>query len=293
MRKARLITSRRSVLVGVAATALLGATPAATGAASPKRIVTLTPFTSSITYRVGMKPVAIGRTLGGSDPAIAQLKGVPVLKLSHPNGPNMEELATYNPDLVLSTKTWHRGVPAMKALGIKVSEIDPESVAAVATKTRQIGKLLGRTTAADKVADAINAGIAVAKQNIRRHPSVLVILGVGRTSYAMLANSWGGDVVRQAGGRLLTAGLKSSSGTAKISDELIVKRNPDVIIAVPHGNPSDIGKLAAYMRDNPSWRSTKAARNKRIYVSTGNSLLQAYPDVAQTIRNVRTKFLHN
>ena len=66
-------------------------------AASPKRVVALTPFTASITYRIGIRPVAIGRTLGGSDPAIAQLKGVPVLTLSHPNGPNMEQLATFDP----------------------------------------------------------------------------------------------------------------------------------------------------------------------------------------------------
>ena len=55
----------------------------------------------------------------------------------------------------------------------------------------------------------------------------------------------------------MTQGLSSPSGTARISDELIVKRNPDMIIAVPHGNPGDIDRLAAYMRDNPSWRSRR------------------------------------
>ena len=41
------------------------------------------------------------------------------------------------------------------------------------------------------------------------------------------------------------------------------------------------------------WKTTKAARNHRVYVSTGNSLLQAYTDPGRTIRDVRTKFLGN
>ena len=193
----------------------------------------------------------IGQTLGGNDQYLASLKGVPVLTLTHPLGPNMEKLATYNPSIVLSSKTWQRGTPAMRKLGMKVYESDPNSVAAVGTETRNIGKLLGRTRAANDLANKIAGDVAAAKRNIRSRPRVLVILGVGRTPYAMLANSWGGDVVAQAGGTLLTQGLTSPSGTARISDEIVVKRNPDIIIAVPHGSPGNIPKLAAYYREQP------------------------------------------
>ena len=194
---------------------------------------------------------------------------------------------------MLSSKTWQRGTPAMRRMGMKVYESDPTSVAAVGRETRAIGALLGRTRAADALARRIEADVAAAKRGITRRPRVLVILGVGRTPYAMLANSWGGDVVAQAGGRLLTDGLRSPSGTARISDEIVVQRNPDIIIAVPHGSPGAINRLAAYYRDNPNWRNTNAVRNNRVYVATGNSLLQPYPDVAATIRDVRSKFLKN
>jgi iron complex transport system substrate-binding protein len=109
----------------------------------------------------------------------------------------------------------------------------------------------------------------------------------------MLENSWGGDVVRQSGGRLLTRGLRAGDGYAQISDETVVARNPDVIIAVPHGNVKDIPKTAAFLRNKPGWRTTKAARNKRVYVATGNGLLQPYDDVHKTIRDVRRSFLKN
>src|SRR6478609_10343511 len=279
-------------LLATLAIAISTAVLAAPAQAAP-RVAALTPFAASTITRLGVRPVVIGQTLGGNDTYLASLRGVPVLTLSHPLGPNLEQLATYNPSIVLSSKTWQRGTPAMRRMGMKVYESDPNSVAAIGTETRAIGAILGRTRAADALARRIEADVAAAKRGITRRPRVLVILGVGRTPYAMLANSWGGDVVAQAGGNLLTAGLTSPSGTARISDEIVVKRNPDIIIAVPHGSPGAINRLAAYYRSNPNWRNTNAVRNHRVYVATGNSLLQPYPGVASTIRDVRRKFLHN
>jgi len=283
------MTRMKRLVTAVLLAALVFAAPAQ---AAP-RVAALTPFAASTITRLGVRPVVIGQTLGGTDQYLSSLRGVPSLTLTHPLGPNMEQLATYNASLVLSSKTWQRGTPAMRRLGMKVYESDPTSVAAVGRETRAIGGLLGRTRAANALAGKIEADVAAAKRGITRRPRVLVILGVGRTPYAMLANSWGGDVVAQAGGQLLTQGLRSPSGTARISDEIVVKRNPDIIIAVPHGSPGNINRLAAYYRANPNWRNTNAVRNRRVYVATGNSLLQPYPGVASTIRDVRRKFLKN
>jgi iron complex transport system substrate-binding protein len=280
-------------LLAALATALCAATLAAVPAQAAPRVAALTPFAASTITRLGVRPVAIGQTLGGNDQYLASLRGVPVLKLSHPLGPNLEQLATHDPSIVLSSKTWQRGTAPMRRMGMKVYESDPTSVAAIGRETRAIGGVLGRTRAANALATKIEKDVAAAKRGISRRPRVLVILGVGRTPHAMLANSWGGDVVRQAGGNLLTHGLTSPSGTARISDEIVVKRNPDIIIAVPHGTPGNIPRLAAYYRNNPNWRNTRAVRNKRVYVATGNSLLQPYPAVASTIRDVRRKFLRN
>ena len=283
---------RRSLLAAaLAALSLLAlAVPAQ---AAPKRIAALTPFTGNTLAAIGVRPVAIGETLGGRDRIDPRLKGVPTLALSHPNGPNAEQLAVRNPQLVLSAPIWRKGEAAMKRLGMTVAYSDPRNVADVFTQTRRIGGLVGKRAAAERLAARQAAEVAAAQRGIRKHPSVLLIMGVGRTSYAMLANSWGGDVVRQAGGRLLTGGLTASGGYARISDEAVVARNPDVIIAVPHGAASDIPKLAKYLSNKAGWRATKAAKRHKVFVATGNSLLQAYTDPGATIRDVRTKFLGN
>lgn len=283
---------RRSLpAAALAAFSLLAlATPAQ---AAPQRIAALTPFTANTLAEIGVRPVAIGETLGGRDRIDARLRGVPTLALSHPNGPNAEQLAVRNPQLVLSAPIWRKGEAAMKRLGMRVAYSDPRNVADVFAQTRRIGGLVGKRALAERLATRQAAEVAAARRGIRKHPSVLLIMGVGRTSYAMLANSWGGDVVRQAGGRLLTGGLTASGGYARISDEAVVDRNPDVIIAVPHGASSDIPKLAKYLSNKAGWRATKAAKRHKVFVATGNSLLQAYTDPGATIRDVRTKFLGN
>lgn len=277
--------------VAAVGTALLALT-AAPASAAP-RVVALSPFAANTMVNLGVRPVARGQIIGGHDRLSPKLNGVRALALSHPSGPNLEELASLNPSLVLSSTTWARGHAAMRRLGMRVAITEPRNVAGLAFQTRHIGKLIGRRAQARRLARRINRKVARARSGIRRHPSVLVIVGVGRTPYAALENSWAGDVVRQAGGRLLTRGLRASGGIARISNEIVVQRNPDVIIAIPHGNPSDIPSLARYYANNPAWRTTKAVRRHRVYVSTGNSLLQPFTDAWRTIRDVRAKFLHN
>jgi iron complex transport system substrate-binding protein len=283
---------RRSLTLAALA-ALPALAVAAPANAAPPRIAALTPFTANTLAALGVRPVAIGQTLGGGDRLDPRLKGVPTLALSHPSGPNLEQLAVRNPSLVLSAPIWKKGEAGMKRLGMKVVYSDPRSAHELVSGTKRIGALVGKSAAAAKLAARQTAQIHAATKNIKQRPTVLLIMGVGRTSYAMLANSWGGDIVTRAGGRLLTGGLTAGGGYARISDEAVVERDPDVIIAVPHGAPADMPQLAKYLSNKAGWSSTKAARHHKVFVATGNSLLQAYTDPGRIISDVRTKFLGN
>lgn len=283
----------RALAALVAAALLLLTVSAAAQAQSSPRIVALTPFTANALAGLGVKPVGVGQQLGGHIKLAKGLKGAKELTLSHPLGPNLEELALLNPQLVLSAPTWRKGTQGMKELGIRVVEIEPTKVDDVPRQTEFIGSLVGRRARAKQLADEQRRHIAAAKKKAKRKPTVLLVLGVGRKPYAFLPSSWGGDLVKAAGGRLLTQGLSGSGGFASISDEIVVKRNPDVIIAVPHGTPSNIPAITDYLRSNPAWKNTKAARNNRIYVSTDNTMLQAWTSAAQSIYDVQTRFLRN
>jgi len=266
--------------------------PAAATAAQP-RIVALTPFGANTLAKLGVEPVAVGQTLGGRERFSPKLKGVPVLPLSHPNGPNLEQLASLEPDIVLSTPTWAKGNESMGDLGIRVLIKEPRRVEETYSQTLAIARLVGRLKAAKELVKKEKARVSRARREIDSHPRVMLILGVGRTPFVFLPNSWGGDLVTKAGGELLTGGVESSSGFERISDEVVVAENPDVIIAVPHADEDDIPSLAEYLRTNPAWAGTNAVEDDRIYISVDNSLLQAGTDVAKTIRKIRRSYLDN
>ncbi|HVO53388.1 MAG TPA: ABC transporter substrate-binding protein [Solirubrobacterales bacterium] len=280
-------------LAALLAVLCLALPASAAATAPPKRIVALTPFAANTLARLGVTPVGIGQTLGGAERFSSKLKGVETLPLSHPNGPNLEQIASLDPDLVFSSSTWAKGNQAMRNLGIRVVIREPRSIAGAFADTYKIGMLVGQKHLAREVLKRMRARTRAAESGISSHPKVMVILGVGRTPFVMLPNSWGGDVVSKAGGELLTGGVSSGSGFERISDEVVVAENPEVIIAVPHASEDDIPSLAEYLRSNPAWSSTTAAQSGHVYISVDNSLLQAGTDIARTIDKVRRQYLQN
>ncbi|HEX5608585.1 MAG TPA: ABC transporter substrate-binding protein [Solirubrobacterales bacterium] len=280
-------------LLGLALALAALCLPATSQAAAPERIVALTPFAANTLAKLSVTPIGIGETLGGNERFSPKLKGVPTLPLSHPNGPNLEQLASLDPDLVFSSRTWAKGNQAMQRLGIDVVLLDPRSIREALADTFEIGTLVGRRQYSRDLVRSMRKQATAASAGITKHPKVMLILGVGRTPFTFLPNSWGGDIVTKAGGDLLTAGVSSSSGFERISDEVVVAEDPDVIIAVPHANADDIPSLTEYLRNNPAWAGTTAAQTGHVYVSVDNSLLQAGTDIARTIRKVRRLYLEN
>jgi iron complex transport system substrate-binding protein len=291
------VTRRRlgALTAGLAALALLVALlgPTAAGARKGQRIVALTPFAANTLAKLGVTPIAVGQTLGGRERLSPKVSHAPILQLSHPMGPNLEQLTALRPTLVLSSKTWAKGNQAMEELGIRVETRDPQSISGALADTYKIGEVVHRKHAARELLKRMRTRIAGAESGIRRHPKVMLILGVGRAPFTFLGNSWGGSLIRAAGGELVTGGASSRSGFERISDEVVVAENPDVIIAVPHADPEDIPALTRYLKNDPAWSSTKAARTGHLYVSVDNSLLQAGTDIARTIAGIRENYLHN
>lgn len=275
--------------LALAAASLTLLAPTTAGAAKvPKRVVALTPYSANTMALLGVLPIAVGEVSSGDASVYSStLKNVKRIPLSHPSGPNLEQLTQLKADFAFTSQAWSRGTAGMKRIGLRVADREPRRVTDVPRATQRIANILGRSSQGKTLAKAQEAQIHAAEKGIKKHPKVLLVLGVGSSPYAFLENSWGGDVIKRAGGQLITAGLKNSGGYAKISDEAVVARNPDVIIAIPHGNPKDIPSIAKALRDRPGWRTTNAARNKKVFVSTSNTLLQPISGAGTTIAGVR------
>jgi iron complex transport system substrate-binding protein len=286
------------LLLALAALAIAGA-PGAAHAATPKRIVAITPFTANILAQLRVRPVAVASPAAGEQGLSSALNGVARLKLSHPNGPNLEQLVALRPDALFSSPTWRAGTPRIQRLGITVYDsLDPQRLGTVPIAITKIASIVGKGPQGTALATRVQAGYRGAQKGITRHPRVLLAMGLAQYTLAILRNSWGGDIITAAGGNLVTKGIKPiGSGqdavVGNLSNEAVVRMNPDVIIVVPHGSPSDVPTIAKYYRKFAPWRTTKAARTGQIYVPTDDLLLQATSDPAALIRTVRSQYLHN
>ena len=277
----------------IVASALLAFAPFASAGKPPKRVVALTPFAANTMANLGVQPIAVGQTLGGDRRLAPVLNRTRKLTLTHPNGPNLEELAKLRPELVFTSSQWSKGTSAMRQLGIKVVRTEPTTIGQVYRQTRKIAKIMKRKAKGNRLVRQMKKQTRKNTQGIKERPKVMLILGVGRRPFTFLSNSWGGQIMRAAGAQMLTGGLTGSGGFAAIADDLVVSEDPDVIIAVPHANTDDIPAMIDYIKTNPAWELTSAAQNDRVYVSTDNSLLQAGTDIGRVIRKVRSQYLKN
>jgi iron complex transport system substrate-binding protein len=264
-------------------------------AGKKKRIVAISPFAAQTMIQLGVKPIRVGYTLGATPRQNRLFRGIPKLKLSHPNGPNLEVMAKLRPDMVITSKEWSAGFGALRRLGIKVVVADPTAAPrGVYKNVLKLGRVLGRKKQARKLNSRIRKQVSSAVRGISgSREKVLVVLGIGRTAMAFLGNSWGGQLVKLAGGRLVTGGASSGGGFARISDEVVVAENPDRIIVVPHGTSEDLGQVKDFILNNAAWQTTTAWKNKDIFVSGDNRLLQAGTDLGPTINSIRREYLEN
>jgi iron complex transport system substrate-binding protein len=286
--------SRAATRAACLAFVLLAAALAAPATAdAPKRIVALTPFSANTLAALGVKPIAIGQTLGGDENFAPSLRNVRTLPLAHPNGPNMEQLASLRPGLVLSSPTWTRGNRTMRTLDMRVEVPEPLTVRDMYPRIEDIAEMVDRERAGRKLVARIQREVSRATRDLKSRPRVMLVLGVGRTPYVFLPNSWGGYILQLAGARLVDAGAESRSGFARISDEAIVEADPEVIIGVPHANRDDLEGIRDYMRSNQTWKLTQAGQDNRIHVWGDDKLLQANLDVGSTVKRVRNRFLKN
>lgn len=257
-----------------------------------KRVVALTPFSANALALMGVFPRAIGQTLGGDRRYVSGLGTTPRLQLRHPLGPSMEVLQRRRPDLIFTSPEWQAGRDTMERIvstypNGKVVDADPTTVEGVYGKTRQIARLVNARARGARLERTMKASVSRAIRGIRKKPTVMVVLGVGTNNpLAFRPDSWGGEIVRMAGGRL-RPGTLTGGGFADISNEQVVAENPDVIIAVPHGDEAELTPQAKadFVAQWPGITS-------RVVFSEDNSLLQAGTDIGRTISKVRG-FLRN
>lgn len=222
-------------------------------AATPTRIVSLSPGTTEMLFALGLGKFVVGDTVYCDYPPAAKR----VAKVGDVNT-SYEKVLALRPDLVVADSTANaRAITRLQALHLPVLAVSPTSLAAVETSLRQIGARTGKSLQADAVVTQMEhkARLAakIAAADTRPRPRVLVVIQVNPL-WTAGNGSFMDDLVSRAGG--INIG-KAVRGYGPFSKELALAASPDVVL----GDST----VAPAFRTDPLLRRLPAVMHGRVY----------------------------
>lgn len=175
--------------------------------------------------------------------------------------PNVEEIASLSPDLVLSNPIKDKGMASLLAkLGIPTIEYTPESLERVKEGMLLTGKVLGedaysRAQAFSRDYDRIIAEVSNAVAG--KTPVSVYFCGTNKLRVAS-GDMYQTEMIELAGGESVSKSLKGYWNNVNL--EQVLSWNPQVIVIAPYGkvSPDDI-------LNDPDWQSIAAVKGGRVY----------------------------
>ena len=256
--------------------------------AKPVRIVSLAPTATEDLYAVGAGPQVVAVDQNSDYPP-----GVPVTKLSGLT-PNLEAIARYRPDLVISYQNANGLVTGLGKLGIPVL-IEPAAatLADAYAQIGQIGQATGHLTQARRVVAAMKAQIAgYVRQAGSSHPGLTYYWELTASPfYSVTSSTFIGQIVGLFGLKSIAdaADKASDGGYPELSEEYIIKAQPRIIFLADN-QAADGGQTPATVAKRPGWSAIPAVQdheviglNDDIASRWGPRLPQLVAEIAQAV----------
>lgn len=226
------------------------------------RVVSLAPNLTEIVFALGDGHHLTGDTEFCDYPPEA----VQIPHVGGPVNPNLEEIASLMPDLVLATKSINRRetVNALDRIGLSVYVTEqPHSVEEMVASVEHIGSALGLETSAAEVAGDLRRRLVELNRRLagtapRRVLFVVwtdPLISVGRDTFIA-------DALRRAGGRSV---VDTKAEWPHISLEEIVRLQPDVLVFAS-AHSGDTQRDIDALRTRPGWKSLEAMGQGNVIV---------------------------
>ncbi len=249
----------------------------------PVRIASTTEGTDEILSALVPKKDIVLVTTYSSDPAFSNItsfvKGIPAIQNA-----NAEQIIAVHPDLVLMASYTTPGVVnQIEQAHIPTYEFNNfNSVSDIEHNIEVVGQLVGNESTAKALVQKMQGQIQSVKDKVKgaTKPTVLDYSSYG---FAAGSNTTVNSIIDDAGGINAAAKL---NGWQKISDEEIVKLNPQVIIDASN----DTGFVQKIL-SNPALSTVSAVKNHRVYSVNGPDLTTVSQYITRGVRDV-AKVLH-
>jgi iron complex transport system substrate-binding protein len=182
--------------------------------------------------------------------------------------PNLEAIAKYSPDLVISYQDANGLVAGLKKLGVPVL-IEPAAatLADAYAQIDQIGQATGHLTQAQHVVTSMKAQIAAeVRQAGSSHPGLTYYWELtANPYYSVTSSTFIGQILGLFGLKSIAdaADKASDGGYPQLSPEYIVKAQPQIIFLADN-QAADGGQTPAVVAKRPGWSAIPAVKNGEV-----------------------------
>lgn len=278
-RPTRLIALAAVVLAGSAAAAVPARPPQEAPAA--RRIVSLVPALTETLFALGAgdRLVAVS-SFDNLPPDAAGLPRVGALL-----DPDVERILALRPDLVLTYGSQEELQAQLRRAGIGAYSYRHAGLSGVLDTIRDLGRLVGRRDAADRLARTVAGRIDAVRARVRGRPKLRTLLVFGRDPgtlrglYASGGRGFLHEMLEAAGGANVFADADRES--VQPSLETVLARAPEAVIEV---RASGFGTAADVARERAAWgalTALPAVRWGRVHFLSGQHLVVPGPRVAE------------
>lgn len=247
-----------------------------TPASSARRIVTLAPGLTELIYAIGAESSLVGTVAYADYPAAA--KQVP--RVGDAFRVDMERLLALQPDLVLA---WTSGTPPatverIKALGLRVENIEVQHLSEVGASLLRIGELTGLQARAREVAGTFTAGVQRLRTEYAGVRPLRVFVEVNREPlYTVNGRHVISEVLGLCGGENVFAGIAQLAPVVGV--EAVLKANPEVILSTD-------GTAQQVQQDWQGWPQLAAVQRGHIYAASPDTATRATPRLLQGAQEI-------
>jgi len=252
--------------------------------AAPQRIISLMPAATELMFAIGAGPQLVGATKNCNYPPEAET-------LQRVGGGTMESISrekivSLKPDLVLCK--WDHHQPLMETLAqfnIPAIAIGPETLEQLFAEATMLGNVTGHAGEALQLISEMRLRLEKIEARVNRIPlsrrrnvfyevwdDPLMTAGPG---------SFIGEAIRLAGMKNIFA--DATANYPKVSDEVVVARNPDVIFS-PSTHASRVSLEKMLRRQG--WGEVTAIKQKQVFIVDGDQISRCGPRLLDAVEEM-------
>lgn len=247
---------------------------------TPSRIISLAPSLTETIYALGLQDRLVGDTDYCDYPPDAQKKP----KVGGGINPNLEEIASLHPDLVLVTNSFNRleTVRALDSLGIPSYDVDPHTVDEIITSTEKLAAVLGVPDAGKSLADDLLNRLAVLRAKLDSLPPTRVLFVVWTEPLMSIGKgTFVADALRKAGANSI---VDSTKDWPTMSLEEVVHLQPDFLV-FPETHSDAGGHDFDTLALKPGWRLLDAVHNRKFAI-VSDAVIRPAPRIVSVIEDL-------